>query len=235
MKQLRDDLYAVRGWLGWVHLFVDEAGIGLVDSGFIGDERRIKQAIRSLGYQPGDLKAILLTHGHLDHTMNAAALQTWSGAKLYAPVGDELHVEGRYPYCGPARVCGWLETAGRTVLRYRPPRVDVWVRDGDELPVWDGLRVMALPGHTAGHVGFYASAKRVLFVGDAFAASWRIVMPPAILNTDTQAVRQSFLKVAAAEDDTVLIPAHYFVFNEQFGARVRAKARRISHATIMPQ
>jgi len=223
VKQLRPDLYAIRGWMGWVHLLVDEDGVGLVDAGFIGDERRIQRAMRSLGYRSNDLKAILLTHGHLDHTLNAAALQNWSGATLYAPAGDELHVEGRYPYSGPARVCGWLEATGRAVLRYQPPNVNVWMQDGDELPYWGGLRVMALPGHTAGHVGFYSTLKRVLFVGDAFAASWRIVWPPAILSTDTTAVRETFLKLAAVED-LMLIPAHYFEFHDQFAARVRAKA-----------
>ena len=174
MRQLCSDLYAVRGWIGWVHLLVDGAGISLVDAGFIGDERRLKRAIRSLG-RP--LQAILLTHGHLDHTLNAAALQDWSGAQVYAPAGDELHVAGQYPYTGRARVCGWLEATGRAVLRYRPPDVDVWLRDGDELPWWGGLRVVALPGHTAGHVGFLAPAKRVFFLGDAFAVSWRIALP----------------------------------------------------------
>jgi len=216
-------LYAIRGWIGWVHLLVETCAVTLVDAGFIGDERRVKQAIRSLGFRAADLKTILLTHGHLDHTLNATALQKWSGATLYAPAGDELHVKGRYPYCGPARVCGWLETTGRAVLRYQPPTVGVWVRDGDELPCWGGLRVMALPGHTAGHVGFYSTSKRIFFVGDAFAASWRIALPPAILNTNTTAVRASFLKLAAL-DGLTLVPAHYFGFDDQFAVRVRAKA-----------
>jgi len=226
VKQLRHDLYAIRGWIGWVHLLVDDAGIGLVDSGFIGDERRIHKAIRTLGYRSTDLRVILLTHGHLDHTLNAAALQNSTGARLYAPAGDELHVEGRYPYCGPARVCGWLETAGRAVLRYQQPVVDVWMHDGDELPYWGGLRVRALPGHTAGHAGFYSRSKRVLFVGDAFAASFRIALPPAILNTDTAAVRQSFLKLAVTENIT-LIPAHYLGFDDHFSVRIRAKAKAL--------
>ena len=174
MKQLRSDLFAVRGWLGWTHLLVGDEGVVLLDSGFIGDFPRIQRAMKALGRKPDDVKAILLTHGHLDHTANASRLQAWSGAKVYAPVGDELHIEGRYPYQGVARVCGALERLGRWLLQYRPPRVDTWIHDGDELPFWGGLQVVSLPGHTNGHIGFYSPTKRVFFVGDAFALSFQI-------------------------------------------------------------
>jgi glyoxylase-like metal-dependent hydrolase (beta-lactamase superfamily II) len=205
MKQLRSDLYAVRGWFVLSHLLVTGRELVLIDTGLIGDARRIRRAVERLG----ELKAILLTHGHLDHTANAAALQDWSGAKVYAPVGDEDHVAGTHRYRGVARVCGWMEAAGRAALRYRPPRVDVWIRDGDELPFWGGLRVIGLPGHTAGHVGFLAPGKRVFFPGDAFAVSWRIALPPAIFNTDSRQVRASFRKAAGVEAD-LFVPAHYF-------------------------
>src|SRR5437867_3617238 len=152
MKQLRSDLYAVRGWFVWSHLLITGRELVLIDTGLIGDARRIRRAVEKLG----ELKAILLTQGHLDHTANAAELQDWIGAKVYAPFGDEDHIAGTHRYRGVARVCGWMEAAGRAVLSYRPPRVDVWIRDGDELPFWGGLRVIGVPGHTAGHVGYYA-------------------------------------------------------------------------------
>jgi glyoxylase-like metal-dependent hydrolase (beta-lactamase superfamily II) len=169
MKQLRPDLFAVRGWFGWIHLLVSDDGIVLVDSGFIGDFLRIQRAIEKLGRKPNDLKVILITHGHLDHTSNAARVRDWSGAKVYAPLGDELHIQGRYPYRGAARVCGSLEKIGRWLINFTPPVVDAWLCDGEELPLWGGLKVVGLPGHTNGHIGFYSSVKRVLFAGDAFA------------------------------------------------------------------
>ena len=82
MRRLRSDLVAIRGWIGWTHLLISGRELILLDTGLFGDARRIRNAVGALG----ELKAILLTHGHLDHTGNAAELQDWSGAKVYAPV-----------------------------------------------------------------------------------------------------------------------------------------------------
>lgn len=226
VKQLRSDLYSVGSIFVRVHLLVDDEGITLVDTGFFHDFHRVKRAITALGRKPSDLKAIVLTHGHFDHTMNAAALGEWSGAKLYAPAGDELHVAGRYPYRGIARLCGALEEMGRAVTRYRAPRVDVWFRDGDELPFWGGLKAVSLPGHTQGHSGLYSRTKGVLFVGDAFALSWRVALPPPIFNTDSRRMEESFYKVAGFDVD-LLVPAHYLWFDPHNIVRVRACARRL--------
>ena len=153
-------------------------------------------------------------------------MQAWSGAKVYAPSGDEEHIAGQYPYRGVTRTCGVLESIARSLTNYRPPRVDVWVRDGDELPEWGGLRVVALPGHTAGHVGFYSASKRVFFVGDAFAVSWRIALPPSVLSTDIAASRKSFAKIPGY-DAELLVPAHYFGLPTNLVARVRDRASRL--------
>jgi glyoxylase-like metal-dependent hydrolase (beta-lactamase superfamily II) len=227
MKQIRPDLYAIRGWFGLVHLLVQAGELILMDSGFIGDFRRVQQAIQQLGRQPSDLKAILLTHGHLDHTMNAARLQQWSGAKVYAPTGDEQHVRGCYPYRGVARGCGLLEAWGRAVVGYEPPRVDVWMHENDELPFWGGLRVVSLPGHTVGHCGFYSDSKGVFFVGDLFAFSWGVVFPPGLFNTNTAQIKESLLKTNQFAVK-LFVPAHYFWLDETGVGQVRDRAAKIS-------
>ncbi len=223
MKLLQPNLYYTGSLLVRVHLLVEPERVTLIDTGLFGDFRRVQRAMATLGRKPGDLKAILLTHGHIDHTANAARLQEWSGAKVYAPIGDELHIAGKFPYRGAARVAGALETVARSLLRYRAPQVDVWMRDGDELPFWGGLRVVALPGHTAGHSGYYSATKRLFFVGDLFAISWRIVLPPSVFNTDNTRAKISFQKGAALDAD-YFVPAHYFRLGPSVARQVLRKA-----------
>jgi len=58
MKQLRPDLYAIRGALGWTHLLVASDGLALMDSGFVLERYRLQRAIITLGGKAESLKAI---------------------------------------------------------------------------------------------------------------------------------------------------------------------------------
>ena len=71
------------------------------------------------GWNNESIRGIIVTHGHLDHILNVASLAKDSGAWIAAPRLDALHYEGRFAYRGAARVCGWLEAAGRRVFSYR--------------------------------------------------------------------------------------------------------------------
>lgn len=41
---------------------------------------------------------------------------------------------------------------------------------GEFLDIWHGLTVIHLPGHTAGHSGFYCKCRKLLFCSDLFAS-----------------------------------------------------------------
>ncbi len=145
-----------------------------IDAGFLGGKQLLRRALVKRGWAGLPIKGILVTHGHLDHVANVAALAKEHHAWVAAPRLDELHYIGKYPYRGVARLCGLLEAAGRVVCGYRPFRVDRWLEDGDEIDVWHGLRVVALPGHTVGHVGFYCARLKLLFCADLFASYRRM-------------------------------------------------------------
>ncbi len=84
------------------------------------------------------LDSILLTHHHHDHVGGVAGLRARFGCRV---VGAALDKE-------------------------RLPLLDECVEDGDELaPIDFALRVVGTPGHTSGHISYYAPSGW-LFCGD---------------------------------------------------------------------
>jgi len=170
--------------MGCCFLLADGDNSVMIDTGLFGEPLLIRRRLRRLGLQPQSIRAILLTHGHLDHAGNLARLKDWTGATVYAHRAEQSHIDGSYPYEGINRWCGRLEAAGRMLTRYRPAPIDEFLHDGQVLPFWGGLRVVHLPGHTAGHCGFYSERHDLLFSGDMFASYFfNVHRPPAVLNS----------------------------------------------------
>jgi len=191
------DFVQIRGVIVHHHLLIDDDGVHLIDGGFIGGVSAIGKVLNERGLGFEDIKSILLTHGHLDHTLNVACLQELSGCRVYAPLLDREHIAGRYRNRGWAKVVQAMEWVGRTILRYRVPKIDHWFEGGEVIDVWGGLEVIHLPGHTVGHCGFFHREGGLLFAGDLFANQFGGAnAPPRILNDDHQDAQAS-LKLAA--------------------------------------
>lgn len=195
--------------MGCCHLLYDGDNTVLLDSGLAGETLYLRWLFRRLGLRPQSLKAILLTHGHLDHAGNLARLQAWSGAKIHAHPREQAHIDGRYPYQGVNRWCGRMEAFGRFALRYRPASINEFLTDGQQLPFWGGLEVIHLPGHTLGHCGFYSARHNLLFSGDMMASYFfNTHKPAAILNSAPELLPASVERIQRLRPRWI-IPCHF--------------------------
>ncbi len=202
-------LHSIGGALVRCHLLVWERSAVLIDTGLCLAPYRLRKLMSRLALKPTALRAILLTHGHLDHTGGLAEIKAWSGAPVFAHPAEQAHIDGTFSYHGAARVGGAIEAMGRTLLGYHPVKIDTPVRDGDELPFWGGLRVVHLPGHTAGHCGFFSARENVLFSGDLFASyAFSAHLSPAIFTSQPALLPASVARVRAL-NPAGLVPNHY--------------------------
>jgi metallo-beta-lactamase class B len=117
--------------------------------------------ICSLGYNPGDIKAIFATHGHYDHVGAAALFKRDFGCKFYMNESDKNQVEE-----GDATAT----TAGLLYgVEFPPCQVDELLKDGDTFDFGNmEMEVMHTPGHTIGSVCFVLHIDNliVLIAGD---------------------------------------------------------------------
>jgi glyoxylase-like metal-dependent hydrolase (beta-lactamase superfamily II) len=204
-------MHRIRGPHGYFHLLnhLERREAVLIDTGLMGEMGRLEATLKSAGLGWTAIRAILLTHGHLDHTGNLAKIKALSGAPIFAHPAEQAHIDGTFPYRGAARLCGAMEAVGRAVLRYRAVRIDEPLAPGAELPFWGGLEVVHLPGHTAGHCGFFSRRFGLLFSGDLFA-SYRFTthLPPLFLNSCPEKLPASIRRVIELSPRW-LVPNHY--------------------------
>ena len=165
----------------------------VIDPG--GDLETILWEVERLGIQ---LKAIWLTHAHIDHAGGTADLAEQLQLPIIGPhPGDQFWIDG-------------LPQQG-AMFNFPPARAFVptrWLADGDSVQIGqETLAVRHCPGHTPGHVVFHAPQIDRCFVGDVlFAGSiGRTDFPQGNHADLINAIKTKLLPLG---DDVTFTPGH---------------------------
>lgn len=170
---------------------VDDDGVTLVDCGLARAPARIVAGLAAIGRHPSDVTRIVLTHAHPDHAGGAAELARRTGAPVAVGAADAGFAEaGTSPPNDPSFLAGRI-FARLPGGRFPPVAVGGRLADGQVLAVAGGLRVVATPGHSPGHVSLLHEGSGTLITGDAIFNVFGLRSAPRPLCSDVRLTRRT--------------------------------------------
>ena len=204
MHQVAHGIYIFEGLrVSNVYMLVTGEALSLVDSGLRSDVDKIVFQIQESGYKLRQLKTIILTHAHFDHTGGAPMLSTLSGAKVIAHKQEVPFIEKTKSLPAKSsiqRMLNWMTE--KIMFRQSGLYVDIKVEDGQELDVLGGLSVVHTPGHTPGSISLFYAEQGVLFCGDALFNAHPVTRKPGlqfpldVVSVDSNQARVSVKKLS---------------------------------------
>jgi glyoxylase-like metal-dependent hydrolase (beta-lactamase superfamily II) len=216
-------------------------GLTLIDAGLPGYVRKLGTTLDAIGRTPADVRAVLLTHGHVDHAGMAAPLAA-AGATVYLHQADaDLAADPRrnetdsaqWPYLRwPATWAFLAHCVREGAVKHRGMPALVALTDGAEVDAPGRPRVTHVPGHTAGSCLLELAEHGVVFVGDLLCtvnpANGRSAAPQLQTrgsNANSDEAMRSLDRLAGVTARTVL-PGHGGPWGDGVLAAVES-ARRI--------
>lgn len=222
LTRVTDVVHLARGEaVNWL-LVADDRGVMLIDAGYPGDRADVLDSLHRLGYEAGDVRAILLTHAHIDHFGSAIWFAKTHGTPVYCHADEIGHARREYlEQASPLDVAlriwrprwaGWAAHVVRNggliragIASAQPLTADI----AAELP--GHPMAIPTPGHTGGHCSYLVHG--VLASGDALVTGHPLLarggpqlLPAMFSHNQDDCVRS--LATLALLDTEILAPGH---------------------------
>lgn len=208
MLKISDNLYTLDGMIvGRVYVIQDADGLTLIDTGIAPRANHILREIQSAGFQPSDVKRILITHAHPDHVGGLHKVHAATGAQVWAGQVEADVIESKAPVATPPR-----EKVGGILKFFIPPPTYVKpatpvarvLKDGEVLhEVFGGMVAVHTPGHAIDHFSFWQPERRILITGDVIFNMIRLTLPMPFVTVDMEQDKRSAARLIDLQPDLV--------------------------------
>ena len=168
------------------------AGLILIDTGPKGSKQLIFDAIKKIGHHPDDVKHIIVTHAHHDHSGSLADIVSEINALVYMHPHDAALVRKGVAYRFNLNIANHIIRIVTVNSIIRVPYINIKsvkqiieVDDGDWIPDNGFLRVIYSPGHWQGQITlFYPGDKGAIIAADAAENQSGLRLPREYQNKD---------------------------------------------------
>ena len=216
--------------VNWILLREGEE-VTLIDSGYPGDAAAVEASLHAIGSRPEAVRAILLTHAHIDHLGSVNHFHTRYGTPVYASAAEVPHAHRDYleqvskaqiaqqswrpgvlPWALRAARAGGTRSGAANHVRAFPGGTGRAGEGPLDLP--GRPEPIATVGHTAGHTAFLLPGVGALVTGDALVTGHPIArlsgpqILPSIFNHCTGPEAVAALSGLAHLDVGVVLPGH---------------------------
>ena len=206
--QLSENVYQINIG-GTSVVLIENAGAPiLIDAGFKWSAKSLNASLNSLNYEIADIKALLMTHFHPDHTGGASNLVE-NGVKETA-----IHKLDAPIISGDQNMPGLMATPGlklliNPVVRYLAGNwlePTTLLEGGENLKFPIPINVIHTPGHTLGSVCYHLPTEGVLIAGDALSRRFnRLSGPSKVWSQDWTQGMDSLNKLTEFDYDIVCL------------------------------
>jgi glyoxylase-like metal-dependent hydrolase (beta-lactamase superfamily II) len=182
IEDLGSGVFLVNGRdVNWI-LVRSGSDLTVIDTGYPGYAASFEASVQAIGATLGDIRAVLLTHAHVDHMGGINHLHETYDIPVYLDGVEVAHAHReRLEQAGPVDVAknawrpGVLSWASRVARA--GAMIDKPIRHASAFPVSGSLDLPGRPipvathGHTSGHSAYLLPAAGVIVTGDALVTA----------------------------------------------------------------